>query len=181
MDESRIRRTAGSRARSPVYAMRHRRGTLILELVLVLPLILIALLAAIQFGKYFANMQEISLAARIGGLAASRVGNLSVVPGDPVPAAVTDAVGKQLASVGIHTAAVVLEHNLGGSPVLLQSPQDVSVDVDFLSAPPPGGYVRVIVIVPQAAIMPDLLRFCGLHLVLPGKVTAFSNVFHHTL
>lgn len=180
MDESRIRRRAGSRGRLAVHAMRHRRGTLILELVLVLPLILIAILAAVQFGKYFANMQEISLAARIGGLAASRAGSLSAVPGDPVPAAVTDAVSKQLASVGIHTAAVVLEHNLGGSPVLLQSP-DVSVDVDFLSAPPPGGYVRVIVIVPQAAIMPDLLRFCGLHLVLPGKVTAFSNVFHYTL
>lgn len=181
MHESRIRRRADGRGRLPVPVTRHRRGTLILELVLVLPLILIALLAAVQFGKYFANMQEISLAARIGGLAASRTPNLSVVPGDPVPAAVVDAVNKQLASVGIHTAAIALEHNLDGGPVLLKSPQDVSVDVDFISAPPPGGYVRVIVIVPQAAIMPDLLRACGLHLVLPDKITAFSNVFHYTM
>lgn len=181
MHESRMRRKPGSRGRSPARVARQRRGTLILEMVLVLPLILIALLAAIQFGKYFANMQEISLAARIGGVAASRTASLSGVPGDPVPATVTDAVYRHLASAGIHTAAIALEHNLDGGPVLLQTPADASIDVDFISAPPPGGYVRVIVIVPQAAIMPDLLRACGLHLVLPGKITAFSNVFHYSL
>ncbi|NMC20583.1 MAG: hypothetical protein GYA33_09200 [Thermogutta sp.] len=176
-----MRRKADSRGRLPSRLARRRRGTLILELVLVLPLILIALLAAIQFGKYFANMQEISLAARIGGLAASRTANLSAVPGDPVPTTVVEAVNKQLTSVGIPTAAIALEHNLDGCPILLKSPQDVSVDVDLISAPPPGRYVRVIVIVPQAALMPDLLRACGLHLVLPGKITAFSNVFQYAM
>ncbi|GAB4133438.1 MAG: hypothetical protein Kow0040_15730 [Thermogutta sp.] len=181
MHEFRSRPKPDSRGVVAFRAARQRRGTLILELVLVLPLILIALLAAIQFGKYFANMQEISLAARIGGLAASRTPNISAVSGDPVPAAVVDAVTQQLAGVGIHSAVIALEHNLDGAPVLLQSPQNVAVDVDSISMPPPGRYVRVIVIVPQAAVMPDILRACGLHLVLPGNITAFSNVFHYTL
>ncbi|GEM_PF-960341 len=181
MDQSRMGGKWISQTALPARSRGCRRGTLILELVLVLPIVLIGLLAAVQFGKYSANMQELALAARIGGLAASRTAGISNVPGDPVPTNVVDAINQHLASVGICGATVVLEHNLSGGPVLLVSPTSASVSVGVISSPPPDRYVRVIVIVPQAAVMPDILRACGLHLVLPGHITAFSNVQHYAL
>lgn len=161
---------------------RNRRGALILELVVVLPILLIVLLAVVQFGLYFQNMQQVSLAARVGAETASQTANLPSENGMPVPLSIRRAVEQQLASSGIRCAAVRVEHNSGGQPVVLRWPVvDSGFNLTTLDAPPPGRYVRVTVLVPTNELMPNSLEILGLNLAGPEKRTGFTNTFRYEL
>lgn len=150
-----------------------RRGVLTLELVLVLPLMLIALVAIIQFGQYFMQLQELAFAARVGAEEAAVTTPLPDQDGDPVPASVVAAVDQQLACAGIGRRLIVLEHNVSGGQITLVSPSG-SVPPK-LAAVPPGRYVRLIVVVPKGEVMPGLLNVFGLQLTSADQV-AMSQV-----
>ncbi len=161
---------------------RTRRGALILEMVIVLPIMLIALLAIVQFGFYFENMQQVSLAARIAAEVASQTPNLPDADGDPVPENVRRAVEQHLASCGISGVAIRLEHNTGGEPVVLRYPTvDSGLSLTKLDDPPPGRYVRATVVVPTCELMPDALSVVGLNLAGPEKRTAFTQTFRYEI
>ncbi|MGB9688519.1 MAG: TadE/TadG family type IV pilus assembly protein [Thermogutta sp.] len=153
-----------------------RRGVLSLELVLVLPLILIALLATVQFGKYFANLQELAFATRVGAEEAAKTSGLSNVEGDPVPTNVVQAIDHQLAAFGLSRRIIVLEHNIGGTPVSLVEPTGAPAPTK-LSPVPPGRYVRILITVPKADVMPELLKVFGLHLAGGCKTTTLWTVW----
>lgn len=153
-----------------------RCGVLALELILVLPIMLIALLAIIQFGQYFANLQELSFASRIGAQEAAQTSGLPSVDGGPIPANIVSAIDYQLHAFGINHRMIVLEHNASGTAVSLTEPPS-SPSPPKLAPPPPGKYVRVIVVVPKAETMPELLKVFGLTLAPAGKVTMASTVF----
>ncbi|MGQ9562119.1 MAG: TadE/TadG family type IV pilus assembly protein [Thermogutta sp.] len=155
-----------------------RRGGLTLELVLVLPIFLIALLAVIQFGQYFANLQELSFAARVGGEEAAIAATLPTIEGAPVPPSIVNAVDQQLLAAGITRRMIALEHNLGGNQTSLITPSTASAPPK-LSSTPPGQYVRVVVVVPKSELMPNLLKLLGLHLAPPHSVSVASYIMKH--
>src|SRR5262245_26711928 len=80
--------------------LRHKpSGAVVLEVLLALPLVLIALLAIIEFGLLWSNMQAVEMAARSGSQVATRY---PVLPnGGAVPADVVTAVADELARIGV--------------------------------------------------------------------------------
>ena len=163
-----------------------RDGSVTLEFLLVLPILLIVLLAAIEFGMFFANIQQVALACRVGAEAASQTPGLPDGP-DLVPTNITDAINHQLASSGISPCRVYLEHNLSGieqelvtayvpactctAPATALPPQP----------PPATDYgrvsVRVTVCVPMTELAPNCLALFGFNLT--GRCATCSTTFRH--
>ncbi len=140
-----------------------RRGSVVLELIVMLPVWLIVMGAIVQFGLLIGNRQQLALAARVGAEEASRTVDLELTnTGDPVPANVVQVVQQQLDSSGIDECKITLEHNLGGDKVL-SSPVAAACDCPTLNAsfPTYRGYVRVTVYVPSTELAPNVLSFFG--------------------
>ncbi len=148
------RRASGRRGR--------RRGGIILELILVLPIFLILLFAAVQFGFYFARMQQVAMASRVGALEASQTAPLPLSGG--VPANVREIIERQLDTNKMRFCKVRVEHNVGGAGEL-ESPTVGACDccpTAPLASPPPDRYVRVTVCVPRRDLMPECLGNLGI-------------------
>lgn len=156
-----------------------RRAVMTLELILVLPIMLIVLLATIQFGQYFANLQELTFAARVGAQEAAQTPALPAMDGNPVPTSVITAIDQQLSAFGINERIIVLEHNTQGTPVSLVTPTGTPTPPK-LTPLPPGRYVRVVIVVPKSEMMPELLKTFGLCLAA-GQATTVSAVFPYEL
>jgi Flp pilus assembly protein TadG len=135
-----------------------RGGAIVVELLLNLPIWLILLLATVEFGELTANLQQVSLASRIGAEEASRTPSLPA-QGD-VPEAVQTAIQRTLAGAGVCCSNVILQHNLGGTPVTLVS-GDGSGRPPTTALPEMGTYVRVTTVARATQIAPNLLDFFG--------------------
>ena len=167
-------------------AGRHRRASAALELVLVLPLLIFLILATVQFGLFHSNMQQVALASRVGAEEASQTLSLAGTVDDaPVPANILAAIDKQLSSSCISRCKVQLEHNVGGTPVVLFSPQTGACEggpTSTLATPNLlGTYVRVSVCVPYCEVMPNCLRIIGYDTLDPSKVAGSTTVFRYEL
>ena len=154
-------RTTSRRARRPS----QRRATVVLEFVVVLPIMVIVLVGIVQFGVFYANMQQVALAARVGAEEASQTGGLPVIDGGHVPGNVLLAISQQLETAGITYCRVRLEHNVGGDQVELFSPSEDACgggpDEKLPAGGPPREYVRLTVTVRLGEVMPDTIGcFC---------------------
>ena len=161
-----------------------RCGALVLELVVVLPILLILLLGVVQFGVFFANMQQVALASRVGALEASQTAALPTTDGVAVPQNVVEAIDRQLQTSGIAVCRVRLEHNVGGSRVALIWPASGVCECepnDHLADPPPGDFVRLSICVELAELMPNCLGRLGVDLCSPSKVAHSTSVFRYEL
>jgi len=170
-----------SRARARDAGRRGRRGRIILELVLVLPIFLMLMLAIMQFGFYFARTQQIALAARVGAEEASQTASLPAA--GAVPDNILDVIDRQLRNSQMHYCRVRLEHNAGGSQVVLSSPTSGACDCgpsDTLTSPPPDKYVRVTVCVPKTDVLPGCLGSLGLTFGCGDTVSA-TTVFRYEI
>ena len=98
---------------------RCRRGTVTVELLLNLPIWVILVLAVAQFGEMSCNVQRVSLASRMGAEEAAYTLPLPAAGG--VPDNVLYSIQRELAVAGLTWSQVVLEHNLGDTPVTLVS------------------------------------------------------------
>jgi Flp pilus assembly protein TadG len=134
-------------------------GTIAVELLLNLPIWLILLLATVEFGELTANLQQVSLACRIGAEEASRTPSLPTK--GEVPATIQTAIQRTLAGAGVCCSNVILQHNLGGTPVTLVS-GDGSGGPPSIALPEMGTYVRVTAVARATQIAPNLLDFFGL-------------------
>ncbi len=156
-----------------------RQGAVVLELILTLPIWLIALLAIIQFGEVYANRQQVALASRVGAEEASETATLSTTnTGDPVPMGVLDAINDQLASSDISFCKVVLEHNVGLLSTTLQS-GSCNCPVPGAPFPTDGRYVRVTVFTEMTQVTPNLLRTFGFD--VSDRVLHHTTTFRHEL
>lgn len=175
------RRPNGARrrndARRPNDA-RRRRAAVVLEVVLTLPLLIIVLMAVVEFGLMFSNEQIVEMASRAGAQVASRLVTISESDGDPAPTEVVDAVNEELGKINVTARQVILEHNVyfDGSPTGVLSPAvTLKSPAGNLCPPsneptPPGPtpnhiqprYVRVTVCVNTTDIAPNLLATFGL-------------------
>ena len=167
---------------------RRRQGSLTVEMLLVVVVLAIITVAVVQFGVFFANAQEVSLAARIGGLEASQFAGLSTTSGDPVPADVIHAIEHQLESSCIEWAEIRLEHNVTGAltPVELKSiaPGGFICDpkTNLLAPPFPGTrYVRLTVCVPLNEVFPKSLSFFGEQLFPSTRTYEHTATFRYEL
>jgi hypothetical protein len=162
---------------------KQRRATAILELVLVLPILVMLVLAVVQFGLFFTKMQQVALASRTGVEAASQTVGLSTVDGDPVPTDVINAVTQQLESSGIEYCSIRLEHNVGGTQVELVSPTSGACDCepsDNIDPPlPPGEYVRLTVGVPMSELMPNCMGSLGFD--ISNRIVTSTTLFRYEL
>jgi hypothetical protein len=159
-----------------------RRGAVTLELIIMLPVWLIAMGAIVQFGLLIGLRQQVALASRVGAEEASRTASLSLTDNDPVPDNVVDVVEQQLLSSGIKQCAIMLEHNLDDAAITLRSGTPdcptIGTSDDW---PPPGNYyyVRVTVCVPATELTPNLLKFFGFD--ISQHVIRNATTFRHEL
>ena len=163
-----------------------RRGSLTVEMLMVLIVLLLVTIGVAQFGVFFANAQEVALAARVGGLEASQTANLPDSGG--VPLSVIQSIEHQLRSSRIEWSHIRLEHNmsLSGDPVVLESDTGGGFDVNpktSLPAPPfpSTRYVRLTVYAPLAELFPRALSFFGIQFFTAEKSYEHSTVFRYEL
>jgi len=168
----------GRRAR----ARRARRGSEIVELVIILPVLILIGLGIVSFGIFYSNRQQVALASRVGAEEASQTAALPA--SGNVPQNILDAITDQLESSSIQVYEVRLEHNIGGTPVVLRSPDTGTCpcgpdDTETLDCEILGKYVRVTVCVEMEELMPNLLATFGSSVC--GKVAHATTVFHYEL
>jgi len=156
----------------------------IAELLLTMPVFMIFLLAVVQFGILFGNLQSLALASRVGAEAASEI-NLTT----GVPASVEDAVTKQLTASGISSyCRIRLEHNVvnQANPQAYLLPVTGACDCDPdtilpVADRPSYRYVRLTVCVQLSALMPNLLTVFGLDISDPSRVASSTTIMRNEL
>ena len=158
----------------PTY-LQARHGGVVLELILGLPLLVILLLAVVEYAVLMANQQQVEMATRAGALVAT---SLDLPASGNVPSDVLDAIAAELANIGVDLQAgindglirVELEHNYtvtGPVPDLdsgmLESGSLVCPDMDSPLPPDPDIssfgriYVRLSVCIRSDLLTPNLL------------------------
>jgi Flp pilus assembly protein TadG len=127
---------------------RSRRGSLTVELLLLVPLLLIVLLGTVEFSLWLSAQQKVALASREGARTAARGGSVADVQ-QAVHLVLGDAVYQQT-----QVQATLTDGN--GNPQ------------------PPGGPVAVVVALPVGVLVPDLLAFTGVS--FGGKLLVAQTV-----
>ena len=177
---------------------RQRRGVVVLELILGLPLLVIPLLAVVEYAVLMSNQQQVEMAARAGALTGAQL----VLPSSgSVPTEVLDAIAAELTHVGIDlnaritdgTIRVELEHNYlssGADPELDPSATLASGTLTCpSSAAPPApdpdlssfgrSYVRLRLCVRSDLLTPNLLSaYC---IDMSERVTSQTKAYRHVL
>lgn len=159
-----------------------RSGSVTLELILNLPIWIIVLLAIIQFGQLLSNLQQVALASRDGAHEASETPELTLTTASFVPSEIVEIVERQLESAGIvengdSQCRIILEHNVGGTYVRLDS-AGPDCDCEPPTVPPlpdtvpPTTYVRVTVCIPFSRVAPNLLGY--------GCLDSSTRLIRHT-
>jgi Flp pilus assembly protein TadG len=164
-------------------APRPRRGAVTVELILGLPILLIGVLAIVEFGMFFARLEQVALSCRAGAEEASQTTPLPGA-GDPIPGAVETVILKQLDNSCILPCAIILEHNVGGqeqtSRTDYDNDGDSAPDCPLCQEPSsslPANSVRVTVCVQLTELMPNCLAALGFDIT--GQTTQCSTVFGH--
>ena len=177
---------------------RQRRGGVVLEVILGLPLLVIPLLAVVEYAVLMSNQQQVEMAARAGALTGAQL----VLPSSgSVPTEVLDAIAAELTHVGIDlnaritdgTIRVELEHNYlssGADPELDPSATLASGTLTCpSSAAPPApdpdlssfgrSYVRLRLCVRSDLLTPNLLSaYC---IDMSERVTSQTKAYRHVL
>jgi hypothetical protein len=166
---------------------RRRRGSLTVELIMVLIVLLLVTIGIVHFGVFFANSDEFSFAARVGAEEASQTAGLPTVPG-PVPMNIIRAIEHQLLSSEIEWSHIRLEHNVtpGNAVVVLNSDSGqgyfVRPKANLVAPPFPGTqYVRLTVTVPMDELYPTQLTYFGQQLFDANDSCEYTNVFRYEL
>lgn len=171
-------------------------GAVVLEVLLALPLLLIALIAIVEFGIMWSNMQAVEMAARSGAQVATRYPLLPA--SGPVPVDVQIAVRDELARIGVDDFRIRIDHNvdytlepsIGAVRTLNTTVNDGPTSVPDPSGPVSLGsynrpYVRVIVYTNTVAnqtasgLAPNLLKVFGVdfedHVSQATEVRRYAN------
>ena len=163
-----------------------RRGVVLLEMILALPLLIIVVMAIVEFGLLFSNAQVVAMASRAGTQVASE---LTTIPSSgAVPVAVETAVARELARIRVTRYRIRLEHNINFTPPPLTMTPVVLTTTS--AGGPTGGptpsaitltpdrrYVRVTVYVWTTDLTPNLLStFC---VDLSNRVSSQTTLRRH--
>lgn len=153
-----------------------RAGSVTIEFLVVLPVLVISILAVVQFGYYFQRCEQVILATRSGAEEASLAVALAAGPG-PVPVDIENAVRRQLQSSGISTVTIIVEHNEAGPTETLRT-NYVANAISPPATPLPPLSVRVTVGVPLPDLMPNSLGAFGFD--ISSRHTVYSATYDFT-
>jgi hypothetical protein len=145
-----------------------------MELLLNLPIWLIALLGIIECGEMLSSAQHVSLCTRVGAEEASHADCLP--SSGEVPHGIVDAVARPLAAAGMSPAKIILEHNVGGARSTLVSGTGPG-DPPKTPLPARGAYVRVTVCARMNRFVPKL--FCSIGLDFSSQRLRESVTFRY--
>ena len=162
-----------------------------LELIINLPVWILALLAVIQFGQLLSNLQQLSLASRVGAEEASETPAGIITGAANVPGNINEVIQRQLESAGIVDSGgvarfcVILQHDLTGvdDELTYSAPGTNCTNCSAPTEPPlpvttpDTRYVRVTVCVPFSLVAPNLLSQCGLDFT--DNVVRQTTTFMH--
>jgi len=170
---------------------RRRQGSLTVEMIMVVVVLAIVTVGVVQFGVFFANADEVALAARVGAEEASQTAGLPTANGAPVPANIISIIQHQLDSSCIQWCHIRLEHNVTPGLAVVVNESDFmggcACDPKTNLAQPPGQatattrYVRLTVCVPINEVIPKQLSFFGEQLYPAGKTYESTVIFRYEL
>ncbi len=178
------RTTPRTNRRFVAIGKRRRSAAIVVELICVCPVLIVLLLAVVEFGCIFASMKQVAYASRFGAKKAAEAPRitLSNLNMSGVGTLRND-INRYLRTVGIPKGAcrVILEHNACGiaNPQQVDDPSSDSCDcsVPSHSTPTTGEYVRVTVCVNLTDACPDLLGAFGFS--LDDRVITETTVFRY--
>lgn len=151
----------------------HRSAAVILELILTLPILMIALAAIVEFGLLLNNLQYVESASRAGVQVASGLSAANLNSGS-LDTAILTAVNQELANIGPGVVArqVYLQHNVDPAPPHSVGPTVMVCDgvsttpCPYVTVTAPSApatvYVRVTVFVDFPDVAPNALAYFGL-------------------
>jgi hypothetical protein len=161
------------------HRLRRSRGGVVVEMIFVLMVLIAITIGVIYFGVFYANAEQVALAARDGALKASQTVGLPITHGAAVPADIVEAVTHQLESSNIQYCSVRLEHNYTSdlNAVVLETTSSAICNCEeHARLPEPPGvaiaasqYVRLTVCVPIEQVFPKQLTYFGIHFYDPAK------------
>lgn len=162
-----------------------RRGAVVFEALLWLPVFLIALSAVIEFGMVLNGLHAVKLAARAGAKYAAEL-DVGAIGSSSAVEDVQAAVDRVLSSSGYDSCQVRLEYvNCVGSGNSIAGPCPTCTACPSCSQPAvplaptildvPGGMVRVTVCVNVSEMTPDLLGWVGAS--ISDRVAQYSVAF----
>ena len=163
-----------------------RRGSLTVEMLMVLIVLVIVTVGIVQWGVFFANAEEVAFAARVGALESSQTAGLPT-SGD-VPDNIISAIENQLNNSKIRWSHIRLEHNI--TPADTAAVLDSHSQIDGVCEPksnlpgPPAlstHYVRLTVCVPLKDVFPKQLSFFGQQLYPLTKTYEHTAVYRYEL
>jgi len=144
-----------------------RRGGAAIELILVMPVFIIALFGIVEYGIWFANQQQLESASRLGALEASETDILPVTDVLFVGSDTDLAARRQLLQAGLDTSdanlRITLEHSVGGTVTTVESGSLICPPPTLPSPPSTADYVRVSVCmdIVGGKLAPNLLKTFG--------------------
>jgi len=153
-------------------------------MLLVLQIVLVVLLAVVQFGLFFSNYQQLALASRVGAELASETSlpnqTMAITP---LPTDITDLVVRQLHSSGIDPCAVILEHNVNG-PAFTEQTLRTNYTPNCPTCSEPAGTiptnsVRLTICVQLTELMPNCLSWLGFDIAT--RTSTSSTTFGYEL
>ncbi len=178
-----------ARATGPRREPHPRRAVVLLEMILALPLLVILVMAIVEFGLLFSNEQIVEMASRAGTQVASE---LATIPASgAVPVEISNAVAVELARIGVTGYRIRLEHNIDttappatvATPVVLETTYGggptTTPSVPAVSVTSGVAYVRVTVTVFTTDLTPNLLsNYC---VDLAGRVSSQTKLRRYVL
>jgi hypothetical protein len=154
-----------------------------LELIICLPVWLIILAAAVEFGLFVSRLQQVALATRVGAMQAAQTTSLDQLTS--VPPDVLTVIDHQLEPSNIEYCRVILQHNVGVSgttPVTRTANGTTPCTCDPPSStempfPQCGDYVRVTVCIRMTDMTPNLLSMFGYDIT--NKIVQRSTTYRY--
>ena len=148
-----------------------------LELILVLPIFVIALMAMVQFGLLFSHQQRLEMASRVGAKVASET-TLPDIATDPIPTEILDAINRELSNSNITVGRVILQHNVGIDPPNTWTSGTLNCPAPTTPPLPTSRqYVRVTVCAETTQLAPNLLKTYGFD--LSGRVSQQTTTLRY--
>lgn len=154
-----------------------RRGAIAVELLVSVPILVILLLAVIEFGLIFAAIKQVAFASRLGAKLASEAGttaNLTTIVSDGTLRAAIDRHLQAAGATG--SCQIIVQYGTGGVPMtLVSAPNSCDCGASALAGPGTGTFVRVEVGALLDEFCPNLLGPFGFSIA--GRAISHTTTF----
>ncbi len=159
------------------FARYSRRGAIAVELIVSVPILIILLLAVIEFSLIFVAMKQVAFASRLGAKEASEAGSIAALNTLVSSGTLRGLVDRQLQAAGSPGACqVIVQYGNGATytPLTDVGPTPCECFASFFDGPTEGTFVRVEVGAFLSDFCPNLLGPFGFS-IADQKVSATTT------